>query len=72
MVFHKTYADEQGGHSSQYGECKCNRDNLRRVLGIGSENVMDLSKLAISQWLLVTRRRGGGVQLDGEIENRSD
>lgn len=71
-MVHKTYADKKGGHSSQYGECKCNRDDLGGVLGIGSENVMDLSKLAISQWLLVTRRRAGCVQLDGEIENRSD
>lgn len=72
MMIHKTYADKEGGHSGQYGKCKCNRDDLGRVLGIGSEDVMDLSKLAISQRLLVTRRRRGRVQLDGEIENRGD
>lgn len=71
-MFFSTYADEQCRHGSQNSKCKYKRNDHGRVLGVGSEDVVDLCKLAISQRLLGSFDSGSRIPLDVEVENRSD
>lgn len=64
-----TYADEERGQRGDHGHREEERDHLGRALRVGAEDVMDLGLLAVSEGLLVGRRREGRVRFNLDLED---
>jgi hypothetical protein len=65
---YRSYAEEESRHGGQDGQGEEQRDDLRRVLGVGAENVVYLRLLAVAKRRFVARKSGVRVSLEFEIE----
>lgn len=66
-----TYNNEQSWHCRGDSQRKEQRDDFGRILGIGTEYVMDLGLLAVPEGLLVGRHGGIGIKMELEIKERN-
>lgn len=64
-----TYANKQHRHRGKNSRRKDERDNLRRVLGVAAENVLDLGSLAVAEGSLVGSCSAPGIADNVDIEH---
>jgi hypothetical protein len=66
-----TYNHKQSRYSRGDSQRKEQRDDLGRILGIGTEDVVDLGLLAVTDGLLIGRHGGIGIKVKLEIKEGS-